>query len=87
MEGTSLRAGWLAVTLNKRKPLSIVRNRPSNYRSRKFPHRFNEELDTISQRSDNKRRAISRGAAPLYKIHNNSHFDTIKIEDEKNNLK
>ena len=50
-------------------------------------HRFNEEIETASQRSVNRRRAISRGAASQYNQHNNSNFQTIKQEEDKKDFK
>jgi DNA integrity scanning protein DisA with diadenylate cyclase activity len=52
----------LGSNYSRRKKTAFGSKKSSNYRGKRVPKRFNEQLDDASQKSVNKRRAMSRGA-------------------------
>ena len=67
----------------RRKPLRITNKRQTAYH-RKLPHRFNEELDNVSQRSVNQKRALSRGIAVRPRESLQPNFQTLNPPEEEN---
>lgn len=63
--------------------------RSTNYRHRKLPRRFNEDLEAASQKSINKRRALSRGAIARQKDAGRTMYPQSRPaqEDDRQNVK
>lgn len=59
----------LASSHSKRKRTAFGSKKSANYKYKRVPKRFNEELDAVSQKSVSKRRALSRGLAATRSVH------------------
>lgn len=77
---------------NRRKRISTAGSRRSNAaKSIKNPRRFNEQLDNVSQKSVNQRRALSRGSGrrhrEISKSYTPQQFKERRANDEKQEIK
>ena len=65
----------------RRKPLRITNNRQNGY-NRRIPRRFNEELETTSQKSLNSKRAMSRGIGYRHRDSLQQNLQTLNPPEE-----
>lgn len=83
----------LASSYGRRRIATAGSKRPTHYsKVAKHPRRFNEQLDTASQKSVNRRRALSRGTAQRGTVlqtpnHRNEPAPNLPDEDFKKHLK